>query len=125
MVRTLRSWVELKTGTTIRLDATIVPWLVRHAGYIITRCKVQPDGKTALQKMKGRRVNVPWIPFAESVLFKLPKVPNMPGDFRDRFENGVWVGCTIRSGEHLVATEKGVFKVGSIIRKPEDKRWSK
>ena len=124
LIRTLRCWVEMKTGCPVRLDSAIVPWIVRHAGYVITRCQVQTDGKTAMQKMKGRRVNVPWIPFAESVLFKLPKVPNMPGDFRDRFENGVWVGCTIRSGEHLVATEKGVFKVSSVVRKPEDRRWS-
>ncbi len=125
MIRTLRSSVESKTGEAIKLDATIVPWLVRHAGYIITRCRIQPDGKTAMQKMKGRKVNVPWVPFAEAVLFKLPKVPNMPGDFANRFELGIWVGCTIRSGEHLVATPKGVFKVASVHRRPEDARWSK
>ena len=124
MIRTLRSAVEEKTGKTIRLDAAVVPWIVRHAAYIPTRCKVCPDGKTAMQKIKGRRVNVPWIPFGESVLFKLPTVPNMPGDFRDRFETGIWVGCTIRSGEHLVATERGVYKVSSVIRRAEDKRWS-
>ena len=124
MIRTLRSALEEKTGKTIRLDAAVVPWIVRHAAYILTRCKICPDGKTAMQKMKGRRVNVPWIPFGESVLFKLPKVPNMPGDFRDRFESGIWVGCTIRSGEHLVATEKGVYKVSSVVRRAEDKRWS-
>ena len=121
---TLRSSVEEKTGKNIRLDSDIVPWIVRHAAYILTRSKVGPDGKTAMQKMKCRRVNVPWIPFGESVLFKLPKVPDMPGDFRDRFEIGVWVGCTIRSGEHLVATTNGVFKVSSVVRRAEDKRWS-
>ena len=124
MIRTLRSSVEEKTGKTIRLDAAIVPWIIRHSAYILTRCKIGADGKTAMQKMKGRRVNVPWIPFGEPVVFKLPKVPNMPGDFRDSFEIGIWVGCTIRSGEHLIATEKGVFKVSSVVRRAEDKRWS-
>ena len=124
MIRTLRCSIEEKTKKNIRLDSNIVPWIVRHASYILTRCKVGPDGKTAMQKMKGRRVNVPWIPFGESVLFKLPKVPNMPGDFQDRFEIGIWVGCTIRSGERLVATDRGVFKVSSVVRRAEDKRWS-
>lgn len=124
MVRTLRSSIEEKTGAAIRLDAAMVPWIVRHAAYVITRCKLQPDGKTAMQKMKGRRVNVPLVPLGESILFKLPKVPNMPGDFRDRFEEGVWLGCTIRSGEHIVGTEKGCFKVSGIVRKSEDRRWS-
>jgi len=125
MIRTLRSALEAKIGEPIKLDAPIVPWIVRHAAYILTRCRVLPDGRTAMQKMKGRTVNVPWVPLGETVLFKLPKVPNMPGDFADRFEMGVWVGCTIRSGEHLVGTDKGVFKVSSVIRRPEDGRWSR
>ena len=48
----------------------------------------------------------------------------MPRYFRDRFEKGVWLGCTTRSGEHLVSTQAGVFKVISIQRCPEDCRWS-
>ncbi len=125
LIRTLRSALEAKTGEPIKLDAPIVPWIVRHAAYVLTRCRILPDGRTAMQKMKGRKVNVPWVPFGETVLFKLPKVPNMPGDFADRFERGVWVGCTIRSGEHLVGTDKGVFKVSSVIRRSEDERWSR
>ena len=124
MIRTIRSSIEDKTGKTIKLSDNIVPWIVRHAGYIITRCKVGSDGKTAMQRMKGRKTNAPWVPFGESVLFKLPKVPKMPGDFRDRFEEGIWVGFTTRSGEHLVATIKGIYKVSSVMRKAEDKRWS-
>ena len=124
LIRTFRCDIEGKTGKTVKLSDPIVPWIVRHAAYVITRCRVGSDGKTALQRIKGRKVNVPWVPFGETVLFKLPKVPKMPGDFRDRFEEGVWVGCTVRTGEHLVATPDGVFKVSSIVRKAEDRRWS-
>ena len=124
MIRTFRSDLEEKIGQELRLDSPIVPWIVRHAAYVITRCRVGDDGKTAMQRIKGRKVNVSWVPFGEVVLFKLPKVPRMPGDFRDRFEEGIWVGCTIRSGEHLVATPRGVFKVSSVIRRAEEKRWS-
>ena len=124
MVRTLRSHIEEKTGTTIHLDSPIVPWLVRHAGYLITRCKVRSDGKTAMQKMNGRRTNTPLLPCGESVLFKLPKVQDMPGDFRDRFDQGVWLGCTIRSGEHVVGTKNGVHTVSAVMRRAQDERWS-
>ena len=124
MIRTFRAFLKEKTGQVVRLDDPIVPWIVRHAAYTITRCRVGEDGKTALQRIKGRKVSAPMIPFGETVLFKLPKVPRMPGDFKDRFETGTWVGCTTRSGEHLVATPGGVFKVSSVIRRAEDKRWS-
>ncbi len=124
MTRTLRCHLEEKLGKKIKLDDPIVPWMVRHAAYLITRCRVGPDGKTAMQKIKGRRVITPMLPFAEVVMFKLPKVPNMPGDFQDKFETGVWLGCIIRSGEHLIGTEKGVYTASSIVRHPEDKKWS-
>ena len=121
MVRTLRSHIEEKTGKAVKLDDPIVPWIVRHAGYLVTRCRIGPDGKTALQKMKGTRMNVGVLPLAEAVLFKMPR---KDGDFSDRFGTGVWLGCTIRSGEHLIGTERGVFTVSSVNRCPEDKRWS-
>ena len=110
MIRTFRCHLEEKTGKPIRLDDAIVPWIVRHAAYVITRFRVGEDGKTAMHKIKGRKIHAPMIPFGETVLFKLPKVPRMPGDFKDRFEIGTWVGCTVRSGEHLVATEGGYPK---------------
>ena len=34
------------------------------------------------------------------------------------------MGCTVRSGEHIVGTTTGVYKVSSVLRKAEDKRWS-
>ena len=64
------------------------------------------------------------MPFGETVFFKLPKVAHMPGDFQDRFETGVWLGCTVRSGEHLIGTPKGIFKVSSVMRRADDRRWS-
>ena len=124
MTRTLRCHLEDKLNKKIKLDDPIVPWMVRHAAYIITRCRVGPDGKTAMQKLKGRRVVTQMVPFGEAVLFKLPKVPNMPGDFQDRFETGIWLGLLVRSGEHLVGTERGVYTVSSVMRCSEDRKWS-
>ena len=62
MTRTLRSHLEEKIRKKIKLDDPIVPWIVRHAAYLITRCRVGPDGKTAMQKLKGRRVITPLLP---------------------------------------------------------------
>ena len=46
-------------------------------------------------------------------MFKLPKVHDMPGDFRDRHEQEV-----------LVGTKTGVYTVSSMRRCSEDPRWS-
>ena len=124
LVRTLRADLESKTGGKVHLDDPIVPWMVRHAGHLLTRCRVRENGRTAFQMMKGRRSNAKLVPFGEAVLFKIPKTQRKVGDFEDRWEMGVWVGFMMRSGEHLVGTAKGVFRVSTVMRRTADKRWS-
>ena len=124
LIRTLRSATEEKIGVRIELSDSIVPWLVRHAGAIITMCRIRSNGRTAYQLMKGRRSNAKLVNFAESVMFKIPKTSQRVGKFEDRWEIGIWVGITMRTGEHLVATSQGVFRVSTIMRRPADQRWS-
>ena len=124
LIRTLRSALEEKIQQKIKLDNPVVPWLVRHAGHLITKCRVRENGRTSYQMMKGRRSNAKLVPFGETVLFKIPKTQYKIGSFEDRWEQGIWVGFVMRSGEHLVATEKGVFKVSTVLRRAADKRWS-
>ena len=124
MVRTLRSFLSRKIGQSVKLDMKIVPWLVRHASYLITRCRVRAHGKTALQMIKGRTSLTELIPFGERILFKIPKTGQAVGSFEDRWEEGIWLGCTVRDGMTLVGTPMGVFKVGTIKRRAEDEQWS-
>ena len=124
LVRTIKSSVERKTGAKIHLEDAVTPWIIRHAAHIITRCRVRDNGRTAYQEMKGRRTNAKMVPFGEAVLFKIPKTQFSLGDFQDRWEMGVWVGFMMRSGEHCVATANGVFRVSTIMRRPEGKQWS-
>ena len=124
LARTLRSDLESKTASKIKLEDTIVPWLVRHAGHLITICRVRSNGRTAFQMMKGRRTNMKLVPFGESIMFKIPKTSERTGKFEDRWESGCWVGFVMRTGEHLVATSIGVFRVSTIMRRPADQRWS-
>ena len=124
LTRTMRSALEAKTGTKIRLEDPIVPWMVRHAAQIINVCRVREDGQTAWQKMTGRRFHSKMVPFAEMVMFKIPKTKHRVGSFEDKWEVGCWVGIVPRSGEHLVATDTGVYKVSTIKRRMASERWS-
>ena len=46
------------------------------------------------------------------------------GSFEDRWEEGVWLGRTIRDGMALVGTSAGVYKVGTFKRQPDGEQWS-
>ena len=91
LIRTLRSDLKEKLGADVPLDSAIVPWMVRHAGYVLTRCRVHPCRRTGLHRIKGQRSHRPMIPFGGAVLFKRPKTRQNIGDFEDRCEKGRWV----------------------------------
>ena len=42
LIRTLRSALAERTQTAVSLEDAVVPWMVRHAAYLITRCRVMP-----------------------------------------------------------------------------------
>ena len=125
VARTLRIALEENIGEKIKLSDPVVPWLIRHAGHIITRCWVRPSGRTAYQMIKGRRSNVKLIEFGEAVLFRIPETKSMPGKFEARWEEGVYLGFNIRTGEDLISAEQGVFRVSTVRRRPAGERWSK
>ena len=94
--RTLRAALEERVQERVDLDNPVVPWMVRHAAYLITRCRIRPNGRTSFQVMKGRRSNTKMAEFGEIVHFKIPKTNFMPGKFEDLWDEGVWLGCDVR-----------------------------
>eukprot|EP00973_Karenia_brevis_P057550 8004164-Karenia_brevis.AAC.1 len=48
-------------------------WIVEHAGTALTYFEIGHDGKTAFQRLHGKRANVTTTEFGEQVLYRLPK----------------------------------------------------
>ena len=105
--RTMRSALEEKLKMKMTLKHAVTPWLIRHAGYLITRRRIRPNGRAALQMTKGQRPNGKLAELAELVHFFIPKTKDMPGKFEDRWSEGLWLGCDVRSGEHLIGMDSG------------------
>ena len=78
----------------------------------------------ALQMLKGRRSNCSLAEFGELVHFLIPKTEDMLGKFEDRWSEGLWLGCDVRSGEHLIGMDSGVFRVSTVRSKTADTRCS-
>ena len=57
-------------------------------------------------------------------MFKIPKTSEAVGSFEERWETGLWIGTTFRDGMSLIGTPAGVYKVGTIRRKPDGEQWS-
>eukprot|EP00959_Pyramimonas_sp_CCMP1952_P459337 9478092-Pyramimonas_sp.AAC.1 len=53
-VRTMRSRIEQVYGIKVDLDHKLLPFLVRHAAWLITHYQVKVDGKTPCERLRGR-----------------------------------------------------------------------
>ena len=61
------------------------------ARYLMNRCDVGSDGKTPLQRPRGRKDNTPILEFGEKILY-MPAKPARGGKWEPRFHPGVFVG---------------------------------
>ena len=104
----------------------MLPWLFRHAGDIITRCRIDHTGKTPYEKLKGKKSGVRMLPFGETVHFQpvFHSRDRIGDKLRLNFIYGVYVGIDGRSSAHICLTEEGAMYTRSIRRLPEGDRYN-
>ena len=73
MVRTYRDALESRYG--MRLDGTnnSVPWMVMHAASMVSNYAVGNDGRTAVERLKGKLCRKQQLEFGECVMYLKPK----------------------------------------------------
>ena len=67
-IRTIKCHVESCTQEELWKDSPILPWLVEHAGCMLSRCQKGRDGRTPLERLHGKRPTQEFVPFGEKVL---------------------------------------------------------
>ena len=72
MIRTWKMSVEEELNAVVDNKHVLLPWLVMHAGVIITRYKTVHDGKTAYHRIKNKRPSNKMLPFGEKVVWMMP-----------------------------------------------------
>jgi len=93
----------------------------KYCAFVLNRFEVGADGKTAYERMKGKKAKQQGVEFAEGILFKKKRV-NQPKDV-SVWEDGIYLGVRGMSGEIIVGTKSGVWKTRTIQRKPHEYRW--
>ena len=62
--------IESSTQGPLSDESPVLPWLVEHAGCILTRCQKGRDGKTPFERLHGKKSVPEFVPFGEKVLAK-------------------------------------------------------
>ena len=119
----MKEALDARYGERIPRNHKLMAWLPRQAASTITKFHKGDDGKTAYQRMKGKKFNREVTEFGENVWFLKPKCRGKTG-MQGRWSEGIWIGIKDESNEAIVANRIGVYKARSIRRKAtQAEKW--
>ncbi len=123
-IRTLKSSFDERYKVKVDIQHPVITWLCDYASFIMNRLEVGADGKTAYERIKGKRAEVPGLEFGEKVLWKYLPAAKMQ-KMNARWGYGLFLGVRTRSGEIVVVdSESRELKyVRTVRRIPEQERW--
>ena len=107
----------------IKLKSAILPWALRHAAFTYNRFQVLKSGRTPFEQLKLTKFNATMMEFGECVLAKKPTPPSSTLD--PLWSEGVWLGRSTTSGDHLVGTPTGVIQARAVKPLDPARRWDK
>lgn len=89
-IRTLKIALESRIGSKVEKDNDILPWLIRHAGALLSRYKRGEDAKTAHERLRGRPFEAKVTEFGECVRYLKVKCTKR-GKLDGCWGTGVWL----------------------------------
>ena len=123
LVRCFRIYLREKAKMEITTESPLLPCLVSHCGWILSRYAVRADGRTGYSRFKGSEYTAGISIFGEAIWYKLPKVADLT-KLDDRWRTAIWLGKSDQSGEHIIGLETGAVLARPFRRKVEGKRWN-
>ena len=115
--------LEKKISSHIPIDHPILSWLVEFVGDILTKYLQGADGKTAYERLFGKKIREEHLEFGEVVLWRKPRGQDYNVIAEARWESGVWVGRKWGTPHHLVSLGNRVVECRAIQRVPLADRW--
>ena len=86
-------------------------WLVEYASVLWNRYAVSSDGKTAYERLRGKKSRVLDLDFGERVMWRRAIAIGHRTDKLDSvWDEGCYLGHKIVSGESIVGNKNGTYK---------------
>ena len=114
VIRSLRWAFDELHGIKLDVQSPVLPWMVRHAGSMMSRARRGRDGRTAFELRKGRPYRRRLPAFGEKVMYL--KAGKQKSRLEDRWLEGLFLGVQDRSDEVVVGTRDGVYKARTVRR---------
>ena len=121
-VRVLKLALETNINARLPAEHPVMAWLVEHAAYLLNRCVLGTDGRTAWGRLHGKEATERICQFGEKVLWYVPKKQRAKLDVRWR--HGVFLGRSMNSDQNYIGLSDGsVTCARAMVRMVHRKRW--
>ena len=115
LLRVHKLALESKIKEKLPVKHAAFAWLVEHATDVLNRFAVGRDGKTAVQRLKGKSCDKYSHEFAAPVMFRVcGKVGS--ASMAERWYSGIWLGKRLGTEEHVVMKEDGTVVRARSVR---------
>ena len=99
----------------------LMPWMIRHAVWLINRYLIHSDGLTSYQRRWERDYKQAICEFGEMVLYRVPAKQLIKGDLA--LHKAIWPGVDDCNRQFFVGTTKGVIRARTIRRLQQDLKY--
>ena len=129
--RSIKKGLEQHLSGRLLISSAIMQWVPEHAAWLISNFRVGRDGRTAVQRITGRRNQVQLCEFGEQVWVKPMRAQGRregrSATLDSRWRKATWLGVHDRTNEHLVAIEDGgpALRVRTVRRRPAADKWDR
>ena len=121
-VKSLREQVKASYNNhMIGNNHPLMPWMIRHAAWLINRYLIHSDGLTSYQRRWERDYKHAICEFGETVLYRVPAKQLVKGDLA--LHKAIWLGVDDSNGESFVGTTEGVIRARTIRRLQQDFKY--
>ena len=122
-VRVLRAGLQGRLDMVVRTSHPILTWLVQHAADCLSKYQIGEDGKTAYERLKGKKFSRAVVEFGEKVHYKKNSKGHKEYKLDSKWGEGYFLGFYWKTSEALIGTSEGVKRAGTIRRVGAHRRW--
>ena len=122
-VRTLKMSLEHRLRGRLPNKLSVMAWLVEHSSYVLNRCKLGTDGRTAYGRLHGKESTARLCEFGERILWCVPRKHRCKLDARWRY--GIVLGRASNCDQNYIGLADGsIVTARAIVRLVPSLRWS-
>ena len=123
-VRALLQQVTISYNLTLSVQHPILPWIVRHAAWLLNRYAIHNDGQTSYQRRWQKDHKAPLCEMAETIQYMISTTRTLP-KMEPRFFKGIWLGRDTMTGESIIGIPGKIIRVRTIRRQIEPDKYDR